>query len=81
MKKWKKTTLIVISVILSVVLALIGAFFIVTYIGKAQFHQEDTHISAEEVTVEDEDTISYNGKKYTLNENIVSFLIMLPVGV
>ena len=76
MKKWKKITLIVVSVILSIILALIGTFFIVTYIGKSQFHQEDAHISADEVTVEDENTISYNDKKYILNENIVSFLVM-----
>ena len=76
MKKWKKITLIVISVILSIILALIGAFLIISYIGESQFHQNDTHISADEVTVEDENTISYNGKKYTLNKNIVSFLIM-----
>lgn len=76
MKKWKKITLIVVSVILSIILALIGTFFIVTYIGKSQFHQEDAHISADEVTVEDENTISYNDKKYILNKNIVSFLVM-----
>lgn len=76
MKKTKKIIIIVLAVLLAIVLALIGTFFIVTYIGKSQFHQEDAHISAEEVTVEDEDTISYNGKKYTLNENIVSFLVM-----
>lgn len=76
MKKWKKITLIVVSVILSIILALIGAFFIVTYIGKTQFHKEDTHISADEVIVEDENTINYNGKKYILNENIVSIVVM-----
>lgn len=76
MKKWKKITIIVVSVILSIILALVGAFLVITYIGETQFHQDDTHISADEVTIEDEDTISYNGKKYTLNKNIVSFLVM-----
>ena len=76
MKKWKKITIIVVSVILSIILALVGAFLVITYIGESQFHQDDTHISADEVTIEDEDTISYNGKKYTLNKNIVSFLVM-----
>ena len=76
MKKAKKIIIIVLAVLLSIVLALVGTFLILTYVGKSQFHDADTHISAEEVTIEDETTITYNGKKYTLNENIVSVLVM-----
>lgn len=76
MKKGKKIALIILAVILALILALVGSFLIITQIGKSQFHDADTHISAEEVTVEDETTITYNGKKYTLNENIVSVLVM-----
>ena len=76
MKKAKKIIIIVLTVLLSIVLALVGTFLILTYVGKSQFHDADTHISAEEITIEDEATITYNGKKYTLNENIVSVLVM-----
>ena len=76
MKKAKKIIIIVLAVLLSIVLALVGTFLILTYVGKSQFHDADTHISAEEITIEDEATITYNGKKYTLNENIVSVLVM-----
>ena len=76
MKKTKKIIIIVLAVLLAIVLALVGTFLILTYVGKSQFHDADTHISAEEITIEDETTITYNGKKYTLNENIVSVLVM-----
>lgn len=76
MKKAKKIIIIVLAVLLAIVLALVGTFLILTYVGKSQFHDADTHISAEEVTIEDETTITYNGEKYTLNENIVSVLVM-----
>lgn len=76
MKKAKKIIIIVLAVLLAIVLALVGTFLILTYVGKSQFHDADTHISAEEITIEDEATITYNGKKYTLNENIVSVLVM-----
>ena len=76
MKKAKKIIIIVLAVLLAIVLALVGTFLILTYVGKSQFHDADTHISAEEITIEDETTITYNGKKYTLNENIVSVLVM-----
>lgn len=76
MKKAKKIIIIVLAVLLAIVLALVGTFLILTYVGKSQFHDADTHISAEEVTIEDETTITYNGEKYTLNENVVSVLVM-----
>ncbi len=76
MKKSKKITIIVISIILALILLLLSAFWIVTAIGKQQFHKDDTNISADSVEVEDESTIAYNGKKYTLNKNIISVLVM-----
>ncbi len=76
MKKWQKVLIIVISVILAVILLLVSSFFIMSYIGKKQFHDKDTHISAEFVDIEDEDTILYNNQKYTLNKNIVSILVI-----
>lgn len=76
MKKGKKIAIIVLAILLALILALVGTFFILTYIGKSQFHKEDTHISTDAIEIEDENTISYNGKKYTLNKNIVSVLVM-----
>ncbi len=76
MTKGKKITIIILAVLLALVLALLGTFFALTHVGKSQFHKDDTHISADEVTVEDENTITYNGKKYILNKSIVSVLVM-----
>lgn len=76
MKKSKKSVIIIISIILAVVILLISAFFILTSIGKRQFHKEDTHISTDVVEIDDENTITYNDKKYTLNKNIVSILVI-----
>ncbi len=76
MKKSKKITIIIVATLLALILALVGTFFVLTYIGKSQFHKEDAHISTDAVEVEDDDTITYNGKKYILNKNIVSVLVM-----
>ena len=75
MKKHKKL-IIIISAILAFVLTIVGAFFIITAVGKYQFHKDDTHISADDVTIEDDNAITYNNQKYTLNKNIVSILVM-----
>ncbi len=76
MKKSKKIAIIVLAILLALILILVGTFFILTYIGKSQFHKEDTHISADNVEIEDENTITYNNTKYVLNKNIVSVLVM-----
>lgn len=76
MKKGQKIAIIILSVLLALILALVSAFFIITHIGKSQFHKEDTHISTDEVEINDENTITYNGQKYTLNKNIISVLVM-----
>lgn len=76
MKKSKKIAIIILAILLALILALVGTFFILTSLGKSQFHKADTHISTDAVVIEDEDTITYNGKKYTLNKNIVSVLVM-----
>lgn len=76
MKKQKKIFIIIVAVLIAVILALVGTFFILTSVGKSQFHKEDTHISTDAVNIDDENTITYKGKKYILNKNIVSFLVM-----
>lgn len=76
MSKKKKILIIILSILLAIILGMVGTFFIITQIGKNQFHKEDTHISTSEVEKVNEDTISYNGKNYILNKNIVSVLVM-----
>lgn len=76
MKKTKKIVIIILSILLAIILALVGTFFVISLIGKSQFHKDDTHISADAVEIEDDNTITYNGKKYKLNKNIVSILVM-----
>ncbi len=76
LKKSKKIWLIILCVFLSLVIIFTSAFFIMKYIGKKQFHEKDKNIENKAVVVEDNDTLTYNGKKYTLNKNIVSVLVM-----
>ncbi len=76
MNKIKKITLITVSILLALVILIFSAFYIITAIGKHQFHKDDTNINTDAVQIEDEASITYNGKKYTLNKNIVSVLIM-----
>lgn len=76
MKKSKKIALIILAVFLALILIFVSAFLILSAIGKHQFHKDDTHISTDSITVEDDKTISYNGKSYTLNKNIVSVLVL-----
>ncbi|MDO4607893.1 MAG: LCP family protein [Clostridia bacterium] len=75
-KKIKKILIIIISILLAIIVALVSAFYILSHIGKKQFHKEDTHISNEAVKIEDDTTITYQGKEYVLNKNIVSTLVI-----
>lgn len=76
MKKSKKAIIVIVAILLALILTLVGTFFIFSYIGKKQFHKEDTHISTDAIEIDDENLITYNGKKYILNKNIVSVLVM-----
>ncbi len=76
LNKSKKILIIILCVILSILLAAVSTFFVLTYVGKKQFHAKDTHTSMSEVTIEDDTTIVYNDQKYALNENIVSVLVL-----
>ncbi len=76
MKKSKKIVIIILAVFIAIILALVGTFFVLTHIGKSQFHKGDTHISTDAIEIEDENTITYNNKKYILNKNIVSVLVL-----
>ncbi len=76
MKNNKKALIITTCSILALILFLVSTFFIITAIGKHQFHKDDVNISANTIGIDNENTITYNGKKYTLNKNIVSVLVM-----
>lgn len=76
MRKLKKTLLIILLVLLVLILILVGSFYILTNLGKKQFHKDDTHVSNAAITVDDESTVTYNDKKYTLNKNVVSVLVL-----
>lgn len=75
MKKRNKIIIIVLAVILSLIIVLGAAYFILNYIGKRKFHKDDKNIKTDSV-VTDEEFITYKDNKYVLNENIVSILIM-----
>ncbi len=76
MKKGKKVIIIIISVLMAVILTLVAAFYILALTGKLQFHKDDTHISTDAIDIEDDNTIIHNGKKYVLNKDIVSVLVI-----
>lgn len=76
MNKHKKTALVILCIIFAIILVLVSTFYIITAIGKHQFHKDDTNISADTIETENDNTITYNGKKYILNKNIVSVLVM-----
>ncbi len=75
-QKIKKIIIIVLCVLLAIILALVSTFFILTYIGKNQFHQNDTNITHANVEIEDDDTIIYKDKKYVLNKDVISILVI-----
>ena len=76
MKKRTKIFIIILSVLLAVILALGSAYMVLFYLGKSQFHKEDTNISVDSAEVVDDETVSINGKNYIRNENIITVLFM-----
>lgn len=75
MKKWLKITIISVSSVLALVLALVGTFIVLNRIGESQFHKNDINITNSNITEED-DKIIYKGSKYQLNPDVVSFLLI-----
>ncbi len=76
MKKWLKVSIISLSVILAIAISLAGALLILNQIGMNEFHKNDANIDADSVDIEDDTTVSYNGKLYALNKNVVSVLFI-----
>lgn len=77
--KTKRVLLIILIVFLSLTVALAGTFFALHTIGKKQFHKDDKNIQIDNPSdnIEiDEDSVTYNGSKYTLDPNVVSVLFM-----
>ena len=75
-KKGKKVLIIVLCVLLGLIIAFVGSFFALRYMGFRGFHKNDTHIDNSNVKIEDESYITYKGQKYRLNNNIINILIM-----
>ena len=75
MKKPLKITIMVISIVLGLAIAAIATFAILSSMGKVQFHRNDRNIKNTSVT-EEEYGILYKGKKYALNNDIISFLLI-----
>lgn len=77
MKTCKKIAIIIISILLAIVIVAASAYTVLYHLGKSRFHTGDKNISVpnenEDIQI-DENTVSYNGKKYSLNENIVTIL-------
>ncbi|MBO4693289.1 MAG: LCP family protein [Clostridia bacterium] len=75
MSKWLKVTIIAVSSILALILALIGTVAILNHRGKFEFHKNDANITNSSVTTE-EDGIVYKKSKYRLNPDVISFLLI-----
>lgn len=77
--KAKRVLLIILILFLSLAIALAGTFFALHTIGKKQFHKDDRNIQidapADDIEI-DENSVTYNGSKYTLDPNVVSVLFM-----
>lgn len=82
MKRWKKVLLTIVCVILALVIAVGGTFFVLREIGRRGMHQYDNLTI--EVPTEDESgngivavdktgrVISYNGMSYAFNDDIIA---------
>ena len=75
MKKPLKITIITVSIVLGLIIALISAFFILSGVGKSQFHKNDRNIKNNSV-IEEEYGVLYKEKKYELDKDVVSFLLI-----
>ena len=75
MKKALRIIIIIVSVLLALTVAAVGTFFVLNKMGKMQFHKNDKNIKSDNV-VEDQGGILYKDKRYKLNDNVISFLLI-----
>lgn len=75
MKKTLKIIIIIVSILLALTVAAVGTVLILNRLGKTQFHKNDKNIKTDNV-IEDEDGILYKGKRYKLNDDVISFLLI-----
>ncbi len=75
-KKLKKVLLIILCIVLALVIIAASVFAYLYYSGKSQFKQENVNINlpAEVQAKDNGKTITYKGKKYTYDENIITVL-------
>ena len=76
-KGWK-ITIIVGSVIVGIILLLLITYLILVSIGKSKFHKNDRDISASGIKVleVDDGVVTYKGKDYTLDPDVISILFI-----
>lgn len=77
-KKSKKKLIIILSVVLSVILVLVSAFFITLKIGEMKLRK---NLVANETIKNEDDSLSdnavyHNGKAYYYNENLINLLLI-----
>ncbi len=79
-KKLKKVIIIILAVLLAIILAMLCALGILHMAGKHQFSENDKNISINsdiDVEIEiDDNAVYYNDKKYVLDTDVVSILLM-----
>lgn len=80
LSKPKKVIIIIISVILALLIITGSVFFVLYKTGQSKFHKKDSNIKVssdmDDISVEDEDTVIYKEKPYTLNKDIVTVLFL-----
>ena len=76
MKKSKKVLMIILCIILAIIISLFSLFATLRFIGKKQFHKGDANISTDSVDILEDESITYNGKQYVLNPDIISVLFI-----
>ncbi len=75
MKRWKKVVLCVVTAIVVVVAGLTGSFFYLRAQGEKNLKTKVT-VGAESEDDEEGLFVTYNGKKYQYNEDVINFLCL-----
>ena len=86
LRKWMKVLIIIVSVLMALVIALVGTFFVLREIGRRGMHNYDniaivtptTGASGDEVmsVIDSGRTLVYNGVTYALDEDVVCMALI-----